>query len=356
MREELKGLQVLRAIGFLMIFTSHANLTSLGGGGVALFLILSGFVMSYRYDGVELKTNVVENFAFMIGRIKKDYLLHLVTFLGATPFMLYLCRLYPTVEQALKTIVSVPLNILMLQSWIPVKDIYYSFNAVSWYLSVYCFCVFVFPTIQKRIRNRSTLISIVSMVVVVLFQAALGVVSTMYFGSINESNGITDWVTYIFPINRFGDFYIGCNLYRVFGLNRENKVIQKSKYIISFFELSSLMLMMIMPRVISTVNCLDKGFWRQALVYEPFAVCLVFLFAVQRGIFSNILVKSNVLCYIGNISRYAFLIHQLVIRYSRAFLKRLYPDNYILLSVLVSLLLTIICCELYKRIQIRLKR
>lgn len=45
----IKALQGLRVLAFIGIFLSHAIDTPSGGWGVSIFIMLSGFVMTYAY-------------------------------------------------------------------------------------------------------------------------------------------------------------------------------------------------------------------------------------------------------------------------------------------------------------------
>lgn len=48
-KERLLSLQGLRGIAFLLVFLSHVQILHSGNFGVAIFFILSGFVMYYTY-------------------------------------------------------------------------------------------------------------------------------------------------------------------------------------------------------------------------------------------------------------------------------------------------------------------
>ena len=46
-------------------------------------------------------------------------------------------------------------NIVLLQSWVPKSEFYWSFNAVSWYLSLQLAMYFAFPYIRKMINRNA---------------------------------------------------------------------------------------------------------------------------------------------------------------------------------------------------------
>ena len=57
-QKRLASIQVIRAIAFIFIFLSHVELIPTGGIGVSLFLVLSGFCMTFSYLDKTEKTPV----------------------------------------------------------------------------------------------------------------------------------------------------------------------------------------------------------------------------------------------------------------------------------------------------------
>ena len=56
--EKIESLQAVRGIAFLGIFLKHTGISlfcALGDWGVSIFFVLSGFLMSVRYNGAELR-------------------------------------------------------------------------------------------------------------------------------------------------------------------------------------------------------------------------------------------------------------------------------------------------------------
>lgn len=83
----LTQIQIIRAIAATAIFISHAfpKYGYLGGWGVSIFFVLSGFAMCYGYFNRELKIqSKTDTFVFACGRIKKMYLLHVLLLAFAT--------------------------------------------------------------------------------------------------------------------------------------------------------------------------------------------------------------------------------------------------------------------------------
>jgi peptidoglycan/LPS O-acetylase OafA/YrhL len=147
----IDSLQALRAIAFTCIFLSHCDVIPTGPMGVSIFLILSGFLMFYSWDNKKKmpQKGIRNAFVLSIRKISKLYPLHLLTFLWMVAVGLLVG--FKGGHTLLKGI----LNLLLLQAWVPSAKWYFTFNKVSWYLSVCLFVYFVFPFIYRRISRMT---------------------------------------------------------------------------------------------------------------------------------------------------------------------------------------------------------
>lgn len=159
MKNEMKRIQnfqALRGVAFLLIFISHCfgNLKWWGASGVSLFIILSGFLEGMKYSNA--KYPPLED--YVKRKIGKIYPLHLATLIISIPLSVSLFR----ESGALKYFAKLIVNALMLQSWIPIESVYFSFNAVSWYLSLVILFAVVSPFLVKKVQesNYSGLVGI----------------------------------------------------------------------------------------------------------------------------------------------------------------------------------------------------
>lgn len=145
----IKSLTSLRGIFILFIFFHHCLELYPGGGtmAVAFFFVLGGFSMSIGYK--DRISNQNFNYKqYLIRRCVKFYPLHWMCILATLPFFILSF-----------TWIDIPIlavNAALLQSWIPVYDVYFSFNAVSWYLADTMFFAVVFPFILKWIMGASS--------------------------------------------------------------------------------------------------------------------------------------------------------------------------------------------------------
>ena len=101
------------------------------------------------------------------------------------------------------------INILLIQSWIPDMNVYFSLNGVSWYLSACVFIYAMFPLVLSFIRKTSKY-SIVFIICIYFLQIIIGIGITMYpVQELFNNFDIIHWTTYICPLFRLGDFVIG---------------------------------------------------------------------------------------------------------------------------------------------------
>lgn len=129
------ALQGLRAIAFLAIFLSHSGIGPFGcfgAWGVSLFLMMSGFLMSYRY--LQKSNTPTFGFSFVWSKLKKLYPLHIIMMIAKLPFaFVYLFRGWISLALLL---VAICLNVTLLQIWIPNESLYTLLNGPSWFMCV----------------------------------------------------------------------------------------------------------------------------------------------------------------------------------------------------------------------------
>lgn len=308
---KLYSLQAVRALAFLGIFTCHAGLNQLGAWGASVFLVLSGFLMVYTYYEKEIDTSPKGVVVFAVKRIWKLYPLHLLMTLAAFPFLLKELLENFYAYYLLRSGGQVLLNILLLQSWIPKSAVYFSLNGVAWYLSICVFLYLVFPYILKWMKEHSNKWSALSSIIIIWgCQFVVAFVLSRINIPLSISDNAAKWVTYICPLFRLGDFAIGCNLGYLFLKHR----LQIGKLTATLGEVGVFGILLISQMIYVG----QYGFWstewfKLTVMYVPGSVLLVYLFALNQGWLSGLL-TNKALIFVGNISGYAFLIHQMVIR------------------------------------------
>lgn len=146
----LPRLTSLRAAAALWVFFYHVGHDTLwlpvrhvvrtGYVGVALFFVLSGFVLMWATPGGRSAPD------FWIRRAAKVYPAHLIT--AAIALALPVLAFSPTLRSAIA-------NILLIQAWWPQWNITFSLNAVSWSLSCEVFFYLLSPFLFAAVRSSS---------------------------------------------------------------------------------------------------------------------------------------------------------------------------------------------------------
>lgn len=200
------SLSFLRVVFMLLIFLEHYPVTPLrvGGKAVCFFFILSGFVLSYGY-GSRLSIEGLTYKNFLVPRLTKLYPLHWMLL----PVGIWIGRGF--LEQ---TYYYLPANFLLLQSWIPTPNSYFSGNGISWFLSTTLFLYLIFPYLWKfcsRLTIRCNLFIYIILIVVR---------SVLEFAISGEAK--VDWL-YINPATRWMDFTVGIITFLIYKkLNAKN--------------------------------------------------------------------------------------------------------------------------------------
>lgn len=162
-KQILLPLQGLRALAFIGIFLSHCDVgalssSGLGVWGVSVFLILSGFLMMVNYypSGKLINCSLKENIKFSLKKICKIYPLHIVMMFVALPFEIraIITNRGGVLHSCVVLLSKVFFNITVTQSFVPHSSVYYSLNAVSWYLSVCLLTYFCFPWILRYFKEK----------------------------------------------------------------------------------------------------------------------------------------------------------------------------------------------------------
>ena len=200
-----RGISALRGIFIMMIVLHHLNLYDGGGTlGVAFFFMLGGFVLSLGYyDRVSAAD--FSYGAFVRRRCAKFLPLHWLCLLAAMPL-----ALAPVLTGGadIKTVL-VPLlpNAMLLQSLIPIKAVYFSFNAVSWYLSDTLLFAFAFPFMVKCLERLDGKGRLMALSIILVAYSAF-----VYFLPVQYRHAIL----YISPLVRVVDFVLGIYLYLLY--------------------------------------------------------------------------------------------------------------------------------------------
>lgn len=271
--------------------------------------------------------SLLENIKLSIKRVGRLYPLHLVFFVLALVYLLITHQL----SSDLLLLKSLS-NLLLIQSLVPISDFYYSFNGVSWYLSITLILYVAFPYIRRLIKDRKP----ISMTLILFF------VMTAYGGLvcfIPCSVDVKKWLVYINPFFRSIDFTIGSCA----GLIIKNCCVSKS-----FRKISGVLFLVLSAYSIVLFGILktnENFIWLiYSLIYTPAIFFGLLNLGSNEGSLSKIL-SFKPFVWIGNISGYAFLIHQMAILYIGSILSKIGFGGP--LKIIIAFVVTIALAVIY---------
>lgn len=321
--QRINALQGLRGFAILCIMVSHSFLLTddagrgqlgyLGGLGVECFLLLSGYLSCYWHleQGIPV-VNLIGSIKYGIGKMRRYYRLHIVTLLLALPFAWKgLFR-----EDSVWAWAKLLLNALLLQDWVPIESVYFSYNAVSWYLSLMLFILIVTPWVLRVLAGldgKQMLLVLVGIVIVQWIVAGLCRNSDLNIA-------VAHWLVYICPLVRLGDFAFGGGIYILIGKTKFDCKSERAVDLIGFISIA-----VIGGLMICSVGA-DGELFSVAVWTIPCG-CLLASLTMERGIMKRIF-NCPQLILLGDVSFELFLIHQLVIRYCATFGQKIWAiDN-----------------------------
>ncbi len=331
-KHRIDSLQALRAIAFLAIFVSHVwtKLGMLGGWGVSIFFVLSGFVMTYSYYDKTLQPSFSNNVRFSLKKIKRLYSLHIIMMVFASVNIIKTAVSSHSVHSLLFYGFTVITDSVLVQSWFPHKDIYFSINSVAWFLSVCVLIYALFPMVLTRIKRLTKMReAILWMILIFIIQIIIGLVVNRITVPETVSDNFAKWATYIFPLFRCGDFVIGSCLGYIY-LNKKTDLKALYATLVEIVTIA-LIVFTVMARKLTGGIFVNEGL-NHTQIYTVTSVFIIYLFTCQKGLITKIL-TNKVTVYIGNISAYAFLIHIVMMKYIKLISNHLFgrsPGGWIL--------------------------
>lgn len=347
--EKLKQYQGLRAVAFLSVFFCHVTLlTKIDTWGVAVFFVLSGFLMTLRHleDPEVTKIQGFRGcFAFTLRHVKKFYPLYLVTLLSAAAAEVIrdqeiLIAGMPL--SALRLLIRMVTNILLITDWIRFPFLYefQEFNIVTWFLSALAVYWLLTPVILRFLRKLKSGKSIV-LVGVIAYTVQCLVVSLLII-----LLGGSSWrLVYQHPLLRLGDYFSGCVCGCVAQELRKDgrKTTLRKKEWLSVGVVLCNVLSCIATFQISAAELYSNE------VYFTVPICLLILVLTDDESLLTKVLFWKPLVALGDLSGNAFLIHVVVINYMHAIYKRIFNNGteiplilWVVLSLVTTLFLSFI--------------
>jgi peptidoglycan/LPS O-acetylase OafA/YrhL len=263
--------------------------------GVSLFFVLSGFILTYNYQGRENLRG------FYLARFARLWPVHLASLLFIL-FMLPQMGIWAAAASGLPTFLA---NLILFQAWVPNSAYSLSFNGVSWSISVEMFFYLAFPLALgvKRLWLLAA-ISLAATLCVVIYAAA------------HPGNGSGPWsyswqhVILHFPPMRLFEFLTGMATARLFlerGRFKSDSTGMEAFAVVLVVTSVALLKYLAVPG--------PAGLWMaQCGSFFAFAL-LIYVLAAGNGVIVSAL-NHPLLVRLGEISFSTYMVHQIILRHA----------------------------------------
>ena len=219
-RPRLNSLTSLRFFAALLIFILHSKdhgliplsfLESFDlSKSVSFFFVLSGFVLTYSYH--RRHYSIPRFYCHRFARIWPITFFLLLSILIFLPQSLFL-----PVNSSFPSFFLILLShIFLLQSIIPIPEVYFGFNAVAWSISVEVFFYILFPAFNSLRTSKLFLRSSFLSVLLLLFSFCIQLFAFPEFSPHHLDSIVWEGFTYINPLFRLPEFIFGILAARLF--------------------------------------------------------------------------------------------------------------------------------------------
>lgn len=288
--EKKQALNGIRGIMAVAIFLSHCGWVKYFEqtksayeiiyymyGAVTFFFVLSGFFFEYAKRKEKFRT-------YIFRKIEKIFPIHFVTLVCSV--ILMLLRGQINIKESLGTLTA---NLFLIHAWVPDEKFYFSYNAVSWYLSALIVCYVLGYFISKYVKRIEWVLVIgytIEILLCVIFK---------------ETH---HWLLYINPLFRTVDFCMGVKICRC--LSGQKRTLPRN--LCTFGEMGSLCLFIVAVIVSRTVDIN----WTYTMLFLVPVVAIIFIFGIEGGMVSS-LFKIKIFQFLGNVSLELFMTHKFIV-------------------------------------------
>ena len=337
MNKRIITLDALKVFFILSLFFAHSNWVPFsfdaGARIVEFFFLVSGFCFAYKHYSDNIIGTYKESIINVWKKIVYFYPLHFITAL--------FCLILSLFAKEQNLIPKVLCNLLLIQSWSCNPEIFFSLNAVSWYLSALLFCYFCAPLFLKLILNKNRLLFFFLALALRIFIELFQKISNITFLPVNM---------HVSPPIRALEFFIGMSMIMPYQIITKKIELLSPKICKALFSILEVFVFFIL---IFSFYKFDKVHFRGffIILYCPFLI----VFALEKGIIGKLLQnKFFKICSQYQLPFYMF--HQVVLRFGD-FFSRKYPDITTYFMYRGGLLLaTILLAIFWKKIENQSKR
>ncbi|STX29947.1 acetyltransferase [Legionella beliardensis] len=273
---------------------------------VTFFFVLSGFILTYVYQDIEKSG---KKFDFYAARIARAWPLHIATLLLA----FFLLPLDKTLFHQPHYIATTLLNASLLHAWVPYSTVFFSYNSVSWAMSVELFFYIIFPFLGANWSRKWLLKSSLMLLFLILY------LCFMTYVYIHNRNIDLTGITSVIPFSRLGEFVGGMIAAQIF-INLNKKHISGGIILWSIIELITVIIAYYYAaNIVNFSAWVAKHTISEVLVMytvtsgtAPMFMALMMVFAFQKGIITKILSK-DLFVFLGELSFALYLTHNILI-------------------------------------------
>lgn len=313
--EELSALTGLRFGAAALILIAHLRgqfevpSDFLGGvpleNGVSFFFVLSGFILTHVYRRL---ASVEDRRRFYLARFARIWPLHV-----ACIILVYVFLGSPTRVGTYDTLPIGLLNLALLQAWIPQYQTFFSYNAVSWSLSVEAFFYALFPVIIWRFRKHGGLWVLGSVLAICVLALIARAADAGPFDT-TRANFILPGFMYVNPAARLLEFVAGIGTAHIWiasrgwlnGSRARANVVQLLAVLAIFL---AYYFAHFAARQFRLAGSIELAEWvRVGGATFLASAFLIYAFAANRG-FLRAIFASPILVYLGRISFAIYLFH-----------------------------------------------
>lgn len=349
---KLDQIQGMRALAILGIFICHTYVWladdleglapfQLGGSGVIVFFMISGFLLAYKKSVVPvLERNLIVKSAWK--KVSKMYVLYILTF-----FVSFLAKLPTTGKDWLESLICVPFQLTMTQAFIPVYWITNSFNGPSWFLSALFgiwILIYLFPHGINKLITLSAKWSVVAIAILLSIQMVWLLLAQDVILPIFSKNHYLiwgyDWLVYSNPVLCYTEFLIGALIGRICVCRRLSVVSQNVMaltalcMLVGYIILLAMGIRIVVPWIV-IVECIT---------------CVGFVAIISPEAIGCKIMSNRLLVWFGNISGCFFLIHGATNFAMRATIAEYIPKPWLFfVSLATSTLLALLADWYYTR-------
>lgn len=312
---EIVQLQGLRGLAMLGIFLMHTQTfwspegfgdigdiaDCMGRGGVIVFFMLSGFLLTYKKKEIPEMPPMVRLKASRM-KFHKLRMLYVLTLVVA--FFGY-GRIPQSITDWCYSIISLPLCLTYTQDLIPHVGINISYNGPAWYISamfIIWILVYTFPKSINRISGYTAKQCFRAILITIAIQVAYKIGEYRFpthLIPINHSSIYMAWISYFSPFYNFGYFIMGCFIGRLAALHNARH---------SSWHTLALLPIMLMFYAMSETS---YSAYSTPLITEMLVGLLLLIIMAERSVIRQVL-SMKPLVWFGNLSASFFLIHGVV--------------------------------------------